>query len=165
MAFSQGIIDGPAFLPQEYQVLFLEIGGVLQTEIQSITCSRTDGGADVETLARDYAGHVKGAAKSMITFKGVIPYNPTDVTGPGFSNQGLMAGPAPSSGPSQLDGTMLTGLNQYNNQPVQFAILVGNPAVQQLVFKGFITELTVDSAVGKPADFTCKASGQFSLFS
>ena len=159
------IPDSSSFTPQEYQVLYLEVGGNLMTEVQSITVMRTDGGADVETLARDYAGRVKGAAKADITFKGVIPYSPTDTGGLGFSSGGMIAGAAPGAGATQLDQTMLTSINQYGNQPVQFTIMVGSPAVQQLVFKGFVHEMTVDAAVGKPADFTCRASGQFSVFS
>ena len=166
----QGFTSGPAFSPQEYQTLFLEIGGTLMTEVQKITIVRTDGGADVMTLARDYAGRVKGAAKADITFNGVVPYKPSDVGGYGFDNQGMMAGP-PSGGPANayqpgqtpLDQTMLTSLNSYNNQPVQFAILIGpDTSAGYLVFKGFIHEITVDAAVGKPTDFSCKASGQFS---
>jgi hypothetical protein len=168
-----GFTNGPAFSPQEYQTLFLEIGGTLMTEVQSISVVRTDGGADVMTLARDYAGRVKGAAKADVTFKGVVPYNPQgDVTGAGFQNGGMMAGAASGgsvlsgfqNGLTPLDQTMLTSINTYGAQPVQFAILVGSPAVQQLVFKGYIHEITVDASIGKPTDFTCKASGQFSIF-
>ncbi len=161
MAF---IPDSPAFTPQEYQCLYLSIGANLQTEVQSINVVRTDGGADVETLARDYAGRVKGAAKAMISVKGVIPYEPTDTGGEGFSSGGMLVGAAPGTGAAQLDQTILTGLNGYSNQPVSFIVQIGNPAAQQLVFKGFISELTVDTAVGKQADFSFKASGAFALF-
>jgi hypothetical protein len=162
MAF---IPDSTSFTPQEYQVLYLQIGGNLMTEVQSITVMRTDGGADVETLARDYAGRVKGAAKANITFKGVIPYNPQDTGGIGFASGGMTAGASPGGTQSPpLDLTILSSINGNNSQPVQFTIMIGSPAVQQLIFKGYISEMTVDSAVGKPADFTCKASGQFSVF-
>jgi len=167
---SVGFSQGASYVPQEYQVLYLELGGNLMTEVQSITVMRTDGGADVATLCRDYAGRVKGAAKADVTFKGVVPFNPTDVTGPAFANGGMTigAGTAGSGGAApagtQLDAAMLTSINQYGNAPVKFTILVGNPEAQQLVFLGFIHELTVDSSVGKPTDFTCRASGQFTLF-
>ena len=153
------IPDSPSYVPQEYQVLYLSVDGNLQTEVQSINVVRTDGGADVETLVRDYAGRVKGAAKADITVRGVIPYEPTDTGGAAFSSGGMVKG-----GGQQLDATMLTGSNQNSNLPVSFLIQVGSPAAQQLIFKGFIHSLTVDAAVGKQADFTFQASGQFSLF-
>jgi hypothetical protein len=157
--------DSSSFIGQEFQVLYLSLGQNLMTEVQSINVMRTDGGADVETLARDWAGRVKGAAKAVISAKGVIPYAPPDTGGVGFASGGMVAGAAPGAGATQMDLTMLTSLNGYSNQPVQFTIAIGNPAVQQLVFKGFISEFTVDSAVGKQADFSFKASGQFSTFS
>lgn len=156
-----------AFSPQEYQVMYLSIGQNLLTEVQSINVVRTDGGADVQTLVRDYGGRVKGAAKADITFKGVIPYIPTDTGGgggEGFSSAGMLAGAAPGAGPAQLDATILTSINQYSNQPVQFAVQIGNPAAQTLSFKGFIHQMTVDVSVGKQADFTCMASGEFAIF-
>lgn len=153
------IPDSQSYVPQEYQVLYLTVNDALLTEVQSINVVRTDGGADVETLVRDYAGRVKGAAKADITVRGVIPYMPDDTGGQGFSAGGMTVG-----GGQQLDATMLTGLNQNSFQPVKFIIQVGSPAAQQLIFKGFIHNFTVDSAVGKQADFTFQASGQFSLF-
>lgn len=153
------IPDSPSYVPQEYQVLYLTVNDSLMTEVQSVNVVRTDGGADVETLVRDYAGRVKGAAKADITVRGVIPYQPTDTGGQAFSAGGMTVG-----GGQQLDATMLTGSNQNSNLPVKFIIQVGSPAAQQLIFKGFIHNLTIDSAVGKQADFTFQASGQFSLF-
>jgi hypothetical protein len=148
-----------AFVPQEYQVLYLTINDRPQSQVQGITVVRTDGGADVVTLARDYAGRVKGAAKADITVKGVIPYEPTDETGAAFSSTGMVEG-----GGNQLDQTMLTGQNTNSSQPVKFIVQVGSPAAQQLIFKGFIHSMTVDVAVGKQADFTFMASGSFSTF-
>ena len=148
-----------SFIPQEFQCMYLTINDRQQSMVQSITVARTDGGADVATLARDYAGRVKGAAKADITVKGVIPYMPTDETGAGFSSAGLVEG-----GGNQLDQTMLTSQNANSNQPVKFIVQLGSPAAQQLIFKGFIYEMTVDSAVGKQADFSFKASGSFSTF-
>ncbi len=153
------IPDSPSYVPQEYQVLYLTVDDLLMTEVQSINVVRTDGGADVETLVRDYAGRVKGAAKADITVRGVIPYAPTDTGGQAFSSGGMVVG-----GGQQLDQTMLTGLNANSNAPVQFIVQVGSPAAQQLMFKGFIHSLTVDVSVGKQADFTFQASGQFSTF-
>lgn len=148
-----------AFTPQEYQILYLQIDGNLQTEVQSVNVSRTDGGADVETLVRNYAGRVKGSAKAMISIKGVIPYNPTDQTGAGFSSTGLTANPG-----VQLDQTMLTGLNSNSNKPIQFIVSIGSPSVQNLTFKGFINTFDVDVSVGKQSDFTITATGEFGTF-
>lgn len=153
------IPDSASYVPQEFQVLYLQVNGNLMSEVQSINVVRTDGGADVETLVRDYAGRVKGAAKADITVRGVIPYAPTDTGGQAFSSGGMVVG-----GGQQLDQTMLTGLNANANAPVQFIVQVGSPAAQQLMFKGFIHSLTVDVSVGKQADFTFQASGQFSVF-
>lgn len=147
-----------AFTPQEYHVLFLTIDDNLLTEVQSINMTRTDGGADVETLVRNYGGRVKGSAKADITVRGVIPYMPTDQTGSGFASQGMVTG-----GGVQLDQTMLSGLNQNSNKPVKFIIMIGNPAAQQLIFKGFIHTMTIDVATGKQADFTFSASGEFTV--
>lgn len=159
------IPDSASYVPQEYQVLYLSMGGVLQTEVQSVNLVRTDGGADVETLVRDYAGRVKGAAKADITVRGVIPYEPNDTGGAAFSSGGMMVGASQNGPAGQIDQTMLTGLNSYGNQPVTFLLQVGSPSAQQIMFKGFIHSMTVDSAVGKQADFTFQASGQFSIFS
>jgi hypothetical protein len=148
-----------SFVPQEYQVMYLTINDRQQSQVQSITVMRTDGGADVATLARDYSGRVKGAAKADITVKGVIPYKPTDETGAAFSSTGIVEG-----GGNQLDQTMLTSQNTNSNQPVKFIVQVGSPAAQQLIFKGFIHTMTVDSAVGKQSDFSFQASGSFSIF-
>lgn len=146
-------------IPQEYQILYLQVDGNYLTEVQSITVNRTDGGSDVETLVRDYAGRVKGSAKADITVRGVIPYDPTDQDGEGFSSGGMITG-----NQVQLDQTMLSALNQNSNKPVQFVVDIGYPHVQQLFFKGFIHGFTVDVAVGKQSNFTFTASGQFSVF-
>lgn len=153
--------DSASYVPQEYQVLYLTVNDALMTEVQSINVVRTDGGADVETLVRDYAGRVKGAAKADITVRGVIPYQPNDTGGQGFSAGGMTVG-----GGQQLDQTMLTGGGTNTNAflPVKFIIQIGSPLAQQLIFKGFIHNFTVDSAVGKQADFTFQASGQFATF-
>lgn len=146
------------FTPQEYSPLYVSVDDNHLTEVQSITVDRVDGGARVETIMRGFAGRVLGAAMATCTLRGVIPYQPTDVTGAGFANQGMVTG----SG-VQLDATMLTQLNQNGNAPVKFIIAIGNPAVQQLVFKGFITNLNIDYAVGKQADFTLTVEGSFNL--
>jgi hypothetical protein len=147
------------FVPQEFQVLYLKIDDNVMTEIQSINVSRTDGGADVETLVRNYGGRVKGSAMAKISVRGVIPYQPTDTGGSGFSSGGMVTG----SG-VQLDQTILTGLNGNGNLPVKFTIMIGQPAAQKLIFKGFISDITVDVATGKQADFNFNASGEFSIF-
>ena len=153
------IPDSPAYVPQEYQILYLSVDGNLLTEVQSINVVRTDGGADVETLVRDYAGRVKGAAKADITVRGVIPYEPNDTGGAAFSSGGMVTGPG-----IQFDQTMLTGANQNANKPVSFLVQVGFPQAQQMLFQGFIHNMTIDVSVGKQADFTFQASGQFSTF-
>ena len=147
------------FVPQEYTPLYVSIDDQPLTEVQSITINRMDGGATVETLMREWAGRVKGAAKAEVTLKGVIPYAPTDTGGVGFSAGGMTVG-----GGVQLDAAMLTSLNQNGNVPVKFAIAIGSPPVQQLIFKGYITSINVDAAIGKQSDFTVSAEGQFQLF-
>ena len=154
-----GIPVTSPFTPQEFQILYLSIDDNLLTEVQSINVVRTDGGADVETLVREYGGRVKGSAKADITVKGVIPYKPTDTGGVGFSSGGMVTGNG-----VQLDQTILSSLNQNGNKPVKFIIAIGQPAAQQLTFKGFIHSMTVDVATGKQADFTFAASGQFETF-
>ncbi len=156
------------FAPQEYQVLYIEVNGNLLDQVQSINIVRTDGGADVETLARDWAGRVKGAAKADVTVRGVIPYKTADVGGEGFSSAGMQAGAGQGPGggypATQLDQTILTGSNTTSALPVKFTVLIGNTPAQQLMFFGYIHTLTIDSAVGKQADFTFQASGQFATF-
>lgn len=158
-------IPDVSFIPQEWQVLYCKIGGNLMTEVQSINVVRTDGGADIATLARDYAGRVKGAAKADVTLRGVIPYLPPDTGGAAFSSGGMTVGAANGGNPGvQLDQTMLVQGNQNNNAPVKFLVQVGQPAAQVLSFSGFIHTFTVDVSTGKQADWTAQASGQFSFF-
>lgn len=147
------------YVQQEFQVLYMKIDHNLMTEVQSISISRTDGGADVETLVRDIAGRVKGAAKSTINFSGVVPYLPPDTGGNGFDSGGMVTGKG-----VQLDATILSNLNQNGNLPVQFIIMLGNPAAQKLFFKGFINTINTDVAVGKQVNFSCVATGSFSTF-
>jgi hypothetical protein len=147
------------FTPQEYQILFLSIDDNLMTEVQSISIMRTDGGADVETLVREYGGRVKGSAKAELTVKGVVPYQPTDVGGVGFSSGGMVTGNG-----VQLDQIILSNLNQNASQPVKFTIALGNPAVQKLFFKGFAYNINLDVSTGKQVDFSFQASGQFTTF-
>ncbi len=147
------------FTPQEYQVGYLTIDDNLMTEVESIKVNRTDGGADVATLVRDYGGRLKGAAMAHITLSGVVPYMPTDTGGSAFDSGGMVTGNG-----IQLDNTMLTGLNGNSNQPIKFIVSIGQPAAQKLVFKGFISDIEVDIAVGKPVTFTAVASGSFSSF-
>jgi hypothetical protein len=148
------------FVPQEYQVLYVALNDNWLTEVQSLTVNRSDGGAEAVTLNRGWAGRVKGAEKTMVTLKGIIPYAPTDQAGEGFNSAGMLVG----NGGSQMDATMLTALNQNGNQPIKFTVAIGSPAVQQLIFKGFVMSVDVDVAVGKQADWTINAEGQFSLF-
>lgn len=147
------------YVGQEFTCSYLSINDNLMTEVQSIRVTRTDGGSDVETLVRDYAGRVKGAAKATINISGVVPYLPPDTGGAAFASGGMVAG-----GGVQLDATMLTSLNQNGNQPIKFVVAVGQPAAQQLVFKGYISEVVVDTAVGKQTNFSLTASGTFALF-
>lgn len=150
------------YTPQEYQQLYVKIDNRLQTEVQSITITRTDGGADVTTMVKDYAGRVKGAAMASGTMKGVIPYEMTDASGGGavgFSSAGITTGEG-----IQMDQTILSNQNQNGNQPVTFIILIGQPAAQKLVFSGYIHDITIDSTVGKQADWSATFSGSYSLF-
>jgi hypothetical protein len=156
--------DDSSFISQEWQVMYLSLGQNLMTEVEAFDLDRTDGGKDIKTLCRDYAGRSKGAAMAEFSAKGFIPYAPPDTGGVGFASGGLVVGAAPGAGSTQLDATMLTSQNGYSNQPVSFAIGLGNPAVQQLVFKGFIKSIKISSAVGNGAEFSFTASGSFSIF-
>jgi hypothetical protein len=136
----------------------VSINDTPQTEVQSVTLDQMSGASDVETIMREWAGVVKGAARTECTLKAVVPYIDTDTGGVGFNTGGDTAAGV------QLAGTMITTLNQNQNAPLKFIIAIGSPAAQQYVFKGFIKDVTVDYAVGKQADVTIKATGQFSLF-
>ena len=146
------------FTPQEYAPLYVSIDDTPQTEIQSITLDQMSGASDVETIMREWAGVVKGAARTECTLKAVVPYTDTDTGGVGFNTGGDTAAG------TQLAATMITSLNQNLNASVKFIIAIGSPAVQQYVFKGFIKDVTVDYAIGKQVDVTYKATGQLSLF-
>lgn len=146
------------FTPQEYSPLYVTINDTPQTEVQSVTLDQMSGSADVETIMREWAGVVKGAARTECTLKAVVPYVDTDTGGVGFNTGGDTAAG------TQLAGTMITSLNQNNNQAVKFIIQIGSPAVQQYIFKGFIKDVTVDYAIGKQVDVTYKCTGQLSLF-
>lgn len=150
------------YTPQEYDKLYCKLDNRLQTEAQSIQLTRTDGGADVTTIVKDYAGRQKGAAMATFTIKAVIPYIMSDASGgggAGFSSAGIVTG-----GGLQLDQTMLTGQNQNSNLPVAFQINIGQPAAQKLVCVGFIHQIVIDYADGKQADVTFTGSGSFSVF-
>src|ERR1700692_4426014 len=96
-----GIQPTSQYVGQEFQTSYLSINDNLMTEAQTIRVTRTDGGASVETLVRDWAGRVKGAAKATISISGVVPYLPPDTGGSAFSSGGMVVG-----GGFQLDETM-----------------------------------------------------------
>lgn len=147
----------PPFLPQEFQVMFMKIGQQQQSFIQSIDISRTDGGADVETLALGYAGRVQGAAKTTINCSGIVPYAITN--GGGFSTPGMQL-----ANGLQIDQTMLTAYNGQGNIPVSFIISIGQPAAQKLTFSGYISEIKTSVSVGKQINYSFMATGSFSTF-
>ncbi len=146
------------FTPQTYAPLYVSINDTEQTEIQSITVDMMSNANDVETIMREWAGVVKGAARTECTLKGVVPYIDTDSGGVGFNTGGDTAAGI------NIAGTMITSQNQNANAPIKFIIAIGSPAVQQLVFKGVIKDINVDYAIGKQVDYTLKATGQFSFF-
>lgn len=146
------------FTPQVYAPLYVSINDTEQTEIQSITVDMISNASDVETIMREWAGVVKGAARTECTLKGVIPYIDTDNGGVGMNAGGITAAGI------NIAGTMVTSQNQTSNLPVKFIISIGSPAVQQLVFKGFIKHISVDYSVSKQVDYTLQATGQFSYF-
>src|ERR1017187_370972 len=147
------------FLPQEYQPIYILIGGKYLTEVQSVTLNRSDGGARVETLNRGWAGRVLGAPMSEFTVKGVVPYAPTDQGGQGFDTDSMTT----NSG-LQLDETMLTSFNLTVGSPITICFQIGSPSVQQAQFLGYITSINIDGAIGKQIDFTCSGEGQFTIF-
>jgi hypothetical protein len=148
----------PPYVGQKYQPSFIAVDNNFLTEVQSITLNRVDGGETVKTIMRGWAGIVTGAAMTTGTMKGAVPYQPTDVTGPGFANQGMITGKG-----YQLDATMLTQMNQNGNTPLTFLIAIGQPAAQQLVFKGFIRSVDMDYTVGGQINFSCNFEGNFTL--
>ncbi len=150
------------YVPSDYQKLYCKINNRLQTELQSLTITRTDGGVDVTTTVKDYAGRQKGPAKATGTMKGVVPYILTDSSGGGgvgFSSAGIVTGNG-----LQLDQTLLTGQNQNANLPITILVLIGQPAAQKLAVQGYITEITVDYADGKILEYTAQFSGSYSTF-
>ena len=148
----------PPFVAQEFQVLFMKIGNQQQSFIQSIDITRTDGGADIKTLALGWAGRVQGAAMASISCSGVVPYSPDN--GGGFSTPGMNL-----ANGNQLDQTMLTGWNTNSNLPVQFIVSIGQPAAQKCSFTGYISEIKTSVSVGNQISYSFVASGSFSVFS
>jgi hypothetical protein len=149
--------------PQTFCPLYLTINGTLQSYIQDITVDQMSGASDVETIVMGWAGVALGAAKIECTLKGVVPCTPTNGadTGTGFGAGGITAAGVP------LDQTMITQLNQNQNQPVSFVIGIGgfaSGAETQLAFAGFIKDVNINYAVGKQLDVTYKATGKFQLF-
>jgi hypothetical protein len=147
------------FSGQEYSISYFSFDDNLNTELESFDVDLTDGGEDVKTLMRGYAGRVPGAAMCSGNFAGVLPYAPTDTGGVGTQSGGMVTGNGVT-----LPETMLTAFNANNNLPVKFIMQLGSPAVQQLVFKGNITSLKFGSAVGKATTFSGTLSGCFNIF-
>ncbi len=159
---SQFVSQTPPYVQQAYQVMYLTIGGNLQTEVDSIDVTTTDGGEDIKTLVRGLAGRVGGAAMTTINFSGSVPYLPTDTGGAGFDSGGMtQVGP---NGAGQLDQTMLTNLNTNSATPVNMLLTIGNPAAQQYQFSGQINSGKFSSTVGKRMQYSFSATGQFSIW-
>jgi hypothetical protein len=152
------------FSGQEYQVGYLSFDDNPNTEVESFDIEVTDGGEDVKTLMRGYAGRVKGAAMASLNFTGSIPYAPSDTPGVGLSTTGMITGGNGQNGAVPLDQTMLTNYNQNNDLPVKFTVNLGSPAVQQLVFKGNITNMRYAVAVGNVFKFSGTATGTFNIW-
>lgn len=145
------------FVQQEYQVQYMKIDGNLQTEVDTISMQMSDGGESIKTLVRGLAGRTSGASMITLNFSGSVPYRPTDTGGEGFASGGMVTGKG-----FQLDQVMLTNQNQNSNLPVQFILMIGNPAAQKLYFSGFIISLKTDVAVGKRITFSASCEGSFS---
>lgn len=152
------------FSGQEYQVGYLSFDDNPNTEVESFDIDVTDGGEDVKTLMRGYAGRVKGAAMATLNFTGAIPYVPTDTGGTGMGSGGMVTGGNSANGSVPLDQTMLTNYNQNNDLPVKFTVNLGSPSVQQLVFKGNITTMKYAAAVGNVFKFSGTATGTFNVW-
>lgn len=150
------------YTPSVYQKLFVKLDNRLQTEVQSVSMHRTDGGATVTTTVKGWAGVAVGAPMCTGVIKGVIPYVLTDASGGGgvgFSSAGIVTGKG-----IQLDQTMLSNSNTNLDLPISIIISIGQPAAQQIAILGFIRTLDIDYADGKIADFTANYEGQFSTF-
>lgn len=161
MPGTQNQFTNSPFSGQEYTLSYLTFGSAnVNSEVESFDIDLTDGGEDVKTIARGYAGRVPGAAMCSLNFSGVMPYQPTDSSGVGTLNQGMLA-----DGTTPLDQTMLNAhTNNYNMAPLQFIMSLGAPAVQQLIFKGNITSMKYAAGIGKATTFSGTATGTFAVF-
>ena len=151
------------YVPSAYQKLFCQLGNNLQTEVQSISLTRVDGGARATTMVKGYAGRTMGAPVSTGTLRGIVPYVLTDSSGGGgvgFGSAGITIGGAFL----QIDQSMLTNYNQNLSLPVSILIQIGQPAAQQIVVVGYFTDMMIDSADGKNLDFTANFEGTFNVF-
>jgi hypothetical protein len=152
----------PPYVQQRYQVMYLTIGGNLQTEVDSADIATTDGGEDIKTLVRGLAGRVGGAAMTTLNFTGSVPYLPTDTGGAGLQSGGMLqVGP---NGPVQLDQTMLTNLNANSGAPVNILLSLGNPGAQTYSFSGQINSAKYSTSVGRRTQFSFSATGTFAIW-
>jgi hypothetical protein len=144
-----------------YKLGYIAFDGNVNDQMESFDISVVDGGEDVKTLMRGYAGRIAGAAMATLSFNGAIPAATPDVGGAGFNSLGMVTGQG-----VPLDQTMLTNYNANNYKQVQFIAYIGPQTgfSQQLVFLGNITEMKYSAGVGKTMAFSGTASGSFSVW-
>jgi hypothetical protein len=161
-------IPNKVFDGQDYQLMYLTFGdsNTPSTEIESFDIDLTDGGEDVKTLVKGYAGRCGGAAMCTLNFSGAVPYMPKDSAGVGTENAGMtVSQSAGNLSGVTLEHTMLSPLNTTGNTPITFVAQIGKTKAQQLLFKGQIGTLKFSTGVGKAATFSGTATGTFSVFS
>jgi hypothetical protein len=145
-----------------YKLGYVAFDGNVNDQIESFDIDVVDGGEDVKTLMRGWAGRLQGAAMATLNFSGVIPAATNDVGGAGFASLGMVTGKG-----VPLDQTMLTNFNGNNNNLVSFIAYIGPQTsfTQQLTFLGNITNMKYSAGVGKTMQFSGSASGTFSIWS
>jgi hypothetical protein len=144
-----------------YKQGYIAFDGNVNDQVESFDIDVTDGGEDVKTLMRGYAGRIAGAAMTTMNFSGAIPAATPDVGGAGFNSLGMVTGKG-----VPLDQTLLTNYNANNYSQVQMIMFLGPQTsyTQQLVFLGNITTMKYTAGVGKPITFSGTATGSFSVW-
>jgi hypothetical protein len=155
-------MPSPVFVPQAYAPIYCAINGEAQTEVHQIDLDMDSGATDVETIMRQWAGVVQGAARIDFTIRAIVPFTPTDTGGTGFGVSGATAAGIP------LAQTMITTINQNQNTPCSFAFGIGGftAAVPntQLVARGFIKKAVLTYSVKGTPEITYSGTAQFTFF-
>jgi hypothetical protein len=153
--------------PQVYAPIFCSINSFPQTEVHQIDIDMESGATDVETIARQWAGVVQGAARIDFTLHMVIPFQPTDVAGTGFTNLGIEAGSLNGAPVKDLINTMITAGNA-NQVPCQFAFGIGgvNNGVTgtQLAANGFIKKAAISYSTKSTPEIVFSGTAQFTYW-